>query len=336
MVTKKDLLGSELLREIVAIRIDTVWNMLALRKSGRLPPIDAEKATGDFDDKGGLFLPGGMVLQDWEGRPIESKRFRHRDGEHFRRSIRDAMRHDGAHLIYPDGLATCVKLGNTAFATMATRILESRLETLRRRRVLGERRPHKIGSSEICKSYCPTYLSAPYGSRTALSSDISTCLTEPRMYFRQCHDYYSVRGAEVDQLWKGIQSAVQPVDGDGGTVLSPPFIVTCHNTRYRESSLTGLTRLSGFGRFGEFATITFELVAAELMNEIEGSRVQLTEDEVVAAHDDVQVAAVLRQYPRTNPGARQIKGVNATLLSPGRDFGLNLGRITAEAKKRYL
>lgn len=155
------------------------------------------------------------------------------------------------------------------------------------------------------------------------------------MYFRQCHDYYSVRGEEVDQLWEGLQSAVQPVIGDGGTVLSPPFLVTCHNTRYRESSLTGLTRLSGFGRFGEFATLTFELVSAELLNELEGGRVQLTDDEVVAADDGVQVAGVLRLYPRTNPGARLMKGVTMALVSPGRDLGLDLGKITAEARKRY-
>ena len=47
-------------------------------------------------------------------------------------------------------------------------------------------------------------------------------------------------------------------------------------------------------------------------------------------------AAVLRQYPRTNPGARLLKGVIATLVSPERDLGLDLQRITAEARERYL
>ena len=99
MVKKKELLGNELMKEIVAIRIDTMWNMLALRKGGGLPPIDAEKATGDLDDKGALFLPGGLVLQDWEGMPIEVEPFRDRKARTFRRTVREAMRGDGAHLI---------------------------------------------------------------------------------------------------------------------------------------------------------------------------------------------------------------------------------------------
>ena len=37
MATKRELLGNALMREIVRIRIDTLWNMLALRKAGRLP-----------------------------------------------------------------------------------------------------------------------------------------------------------------------------------------------------------------------------------------------------------------------------------------------------------
>jgi hypothetical protein len=335
MASKREILDSELVREIIAIRIDTVWSMLALRRSGRLPAIDAEKSTGDLDDKGGLFLPGGIVLQDWEGRPIVPEPFRHRDGKHFRRALREAMHHDGAHLIFADGMATCVKLGNTAFAKVATGIVENRREALRRRRRIGEKRPEKIGSSEICKSYCPTYIPPPYGLRTSLSSVISACLTEPRMYFRQCQDYFHLRGRENDQLWDGIRSALQPVIGEGNTVLSPPFVVTCHNTRYREASLTGLTRLSGFGRFGEFATLTLEVVSAELLHEVEGGRVQLSDDEIVAEWDGVQVAVVLRQYPRTNPGARLLKGVTATLVSPARDLGLDLEQITAEAKARY-
>lgn len=334
MVTKRELLGSELVREIVTIRIDTLWNMLALQKSGRLPPVDAEKATGDFDDKGGLFLPGGFVLQDWEGNPVTPDRFKDRSGQSFRRAVRRAMSFDGAQLIYEEGLAKSVKLGNTAFARMAASILESRREALRRRGI-GERRPDKIGSAEICKSYCPPYIHPPYGSRTSLSSDISACLTEPRMYFRQCQDYFSLRGNEGDQLWEGIKSACQPVLGEDGMPLAPPFVVTCHNTRYREASLTGLTRISGFGRFGEFATLTLEQISTELLHEVESGRIQFSGDELVADWEGTQVVAILRIYPRTNPGARLLKGVTTMLVSPERDLGLDLERISSEARKRY-
>ncbi len=73
MATKKELLGNELMKEIVRIRLDSLWNMIALKLSGRLPPVDAEKATGDFDDKGALFVPGGFVLFDWEDNAIRRR-----------------------------------------------------------------------------------------------------------------------------------------------------------------------------------------------------------------------------------------------------------------------
>jgi len=37
MATKKDLIGNELLNEIISIGVDTLWKMLALKKEGRLP-----------------------------------------------------------------------------------------------------------------------------------------------------------------------------------------------------------------------------------------------------------------------------------------------------------
>lgn len=334
MATRKELLGNELMREIVTIRIDAMWNMLALRKSGRLPPVDAEKATGDLDDKGGLFLPGGLVIQDWEGNPVAPQRFKDRTSPSLHQAVRHAMRFDGAHLIYAEGIAPAVKLGNTAFARMAASILENRREALRRRGI-GDRRPDRIHSADICKSYCPPSIQPPYGSRTSLSSDISACLTEPRMYFRQCQDYYSLRGNEGDRLWEGIKAARQPLIGDDGAVLAPPFIVTCHSTRYREANLTGLTRISGFGKFGEFATLTLEQVSAEVLHEVESGRVQFTADELVADWEGTQVVVIMRVYPQTNPGARLLKGVSTMLVSPERDLGLDVGRIGVEARKRY-
>ena len=41
MVTKKDLLSSELLKEVAPIRLDSLWHMIALKRAGRFPAIDA-------------------------------------------------------------------------------------------------------------------------------------------------------------------------------------------------------------------------------------------------------------------------------------------------------
>lgn len=334
MATRKELLGNELMKEIVSIRIDTLWNMIALKQSGRLPPIDAEKATGDFDDKGAIFIPGGFVFQDWEEKPIRKRTFG-QTAESFRKAIRNCMQFDGAHLLFHDGIAARVKLGNTAFAKIATNILENKRDALRRRHALGEKRPEKIGSEEITRSYCPAYIPAPFGSRTSLSSDISVCLTDPRMYFRQCEAYYSLRGAEADRVWAGVRTSRQPIVARDDTILAQPHIVTCHNTRYREEVFTGLTRISGFGKFGELATFTLEQATNELLHEIDPGRTHFNPDEIIADYYGNQIVAVLRTYPRTNPGARLRKGVTTGLISPEKDLGVDLERVTTEAKKRY-
>lgn len=334
MATKKELLGNELMKELVQIRIDTLWNMIALKLNGRLPPIDAEKATGDFDDKGALFVPGGFVFHDWEENPIRKRPYPG-TAEGFRKTIRNAMHADGAHLLYRDGMAARVKLGNTAFAKIASHILESKQEALRRRTALGERRPARISSADITRSFCPTWIPSPYGARTSISSDISVCLTEPRMFFRQSVIYFNLRGAEADRFWDGVKASTHPIVNREGVVLAQPFMVTCHNTRYREEIFTGITRISGFGKFGEFATFTLEQTTSELLHDLEPSRTQFTQDEIIADYYDNQVAAVLRIYPRTNPGARLKKGITTVLVSPEKDLDLDLATITVEAKKRY-
>jgi hypothetical protein len=334
VATKKELLGNELMKEILRIRLDTLWNMLALKIAGRFPPIDAEKATGDFDDKGALFIPGGLIFLDWEENPIRKRHYPTTvDG--FRRMVRNAMQYDGAHLLYPDGVATRIKLGNTAFAKISAGLLETKREALRRRTGLGDRPPAKIGSVAITRSYCPTWIPAPYGARTSLSSDLSVCATEPRMFFRQCETYFSLRGAEADHFWSGIKSSAQPITGKGGEILAQPHVVTCHNTRYREEIYTGITRISGFGRFGEFAMVTVEEATTELLNELGGERTTFSPDELVADYYGHQIVAVLRIYPRTNPGARLKKGVVTSLISPEKDLEIDVEPIAVEARKRY-
>ncbi len=333
-VTKKELLGSELMREILRIRIDTLWSMLGLLRDGRHPPVDAEKSTGDLDDKGGLFVPGGLVLHDWEGNPVRPVALADGKAATFRSAVRVALRHDGAHLLSAAGVARA-KLGNSAFARMSSSILHNRREALRRRRRLGEHPPARIGSRAISKSHCPPWVPAPFGSRTSLSSDLAVCLCEPRMYFLQCLEYYELRAAEAEALWQGIKESRQPVLGDDGVVLAPPLVVTCHNTRYREANLIGLTRLCGFGRFGEFATISAEPLGTDLLHELEVGRERIAADEIVATYDGIEVALVLRVYPRTNPGARLLKGVTTSLISAERDLGLDVEAITEEARERY-
>lgn len=56
MVSKKSILNNELLKEVIFIRVNTLWKMLALDEQGKLPEVEEEGATGKYDNKGGQSL----------------------------------------------------------------------------------------------------------------------------------------------------------------------------------------------------------------------------------------------------------------------------------------
>lgn len=66
----KKLIQTELMKEIISIRLDTLWKMLAMKKEGVLPEPYEEGATGKLDNKGGIFIPGGVIHQDVDEVPI--------------------------------------------------------------------------------------------------------------------------------------------------------------------------------------------------------------------------------------------------------------------------
>ncbi len=73
MITQKKLLRNELMKEIISIRVDTLWKMLGQKKSGHFPNTIEEGATGKFDNKGAIFIPGGLIYQDVDEVPITYK-----------------------------------------------------------------------------------------------------------------------------------------------------------------------------------------------------------------------------------------------------------------------
>lgn len=94
MVLRRKLLSNELLKELICIRIDTLWKMLFLRTKGFLPGKNDEGATGIFDNKGAMFIPGGLIFTDSDKNAIEKEKYGNITGEKFRKKIRgsDAAR----------------------------------------------------------------------------------------------------------------------------------------------------------------------------------------------------------------------------------------------------
>ena len=334
MATKKSIIDNELIREIIAIRLDTLWKMLSQADRGFLPSVSDEGATGKFDNKGAIFLPGGLVYQDVDEQFIRYDQYGDITCEGFREKVREAMRYDNATLLYPDGIAEGINLDGGFFSKAARRIYTYKRAAYRRAMKLGNNVPIEITSDDIIKSHCPVYMKPPYGARTRISSCIAVGLINPPLFYAYYKTELNFSHKQSRRFIQDFDQAREPSLSSDGKTLYPPYIVVCHTTRYKEYNFTGLTRVLGIGKFGEFATISFETVNPQLLNELKRRKVRFKEEDVFAEFGDLSIACVLRIYLRTNPGRRSVKYA-LHLLSPKDDLNLNIKKIGVEARKRY-
>lgn len=334
MLPKKAILGNALVREIVSARIDTLWKMLIHEPFGGFPAVDEEGATGRYDNKGAIFIPGGVVFQDVDEKAIEYDAFGGISEAAFRAKIRDAMRFDNATLLYPDGMASGVNLDSGFFSRAARRIYLLKKAAFRRKTRIGDALSREISSDDIVRSHCPTYMKPPYGARTRISTCVSIALVDSPMYFAHCkselhldHDRTKAMAMELDRAHDTPKST-------GGDVLYPPFVVVCHDTRYKENSYTGLTRILGLGKSGEFATISMEGVVKRLTDELYRKKRQVEDDDIVASHNDRRIVCVLRIYAPTTLGKRSLN-YQLHIVSPEGDLNIDPERIAQAAWTHY-
>lgn len=343
MATKKDIIGNEMMKEIIAIRTDTLWRMLGLKKEGRMPMVNDEGATGKFDNKGALFVPGGLVQEDVDEMPIAYTSIHPFTIDEYRLKIREAMQYDNATLIHQNGIAAGVNLNNGFFSKAARQILTNKRAALRRRKFFSGKLPIEIYSNDITRSYIPTYIKEPYGARTRLSSCLTVALTDPPMYFAYCKTEFRLKEDQREELCSSMDLMQKPLMDQDKTIFAPPYIVVCHCTRYKEKVLTGITRILGFGKFGEFANFTLEETSNELLKEISGpatdsnpssEKKEFTQDEIFAEYNDIKVVGVLRMYSPTSIGKRAQR-ITSHLVLPVKDLGLDLEAIEQQARQRY-
>jgi hypothetical protein len=334
MTTKKDLLGNELMKEIITIRFDALWKMLRLKQEGRMPKIDEEGATGKFDNKGAIFVPGGMVYADVDEMPIAHDSSGNMDSQTFRAKVRAAMQYDNATLLYADGMAVGVNLDTGFFSKAARQIFAYKKAAMKRKKKIGDKLPFELSSIDITRSHCPGYVNEPYGSRTRISSCLSVGLLEPHMFFAYCQTELRLRKEEKETFSRRLDMVQEPVLGKDQILLFPPHIIVCHNTRYREDILTGITRILGFGKFGEFATVTFEDASKGLLQETKLKKDGFAPADFFAEYGDAKVVGVLRIYAPTTPGKRSHR-TTTRIISPSKDLGLDLAEMEKEAKARY-
>jgi hypothetical protein len=334
MPSKKAILGSVLLKELIEIRTDTLWRMLSCLQQGQLPEKNEEGATGKLDNKGAIFIPGGLIYQDVDEKQISYDPLGELDEAVIREKIRASMQFDNATLMFPDGLANSVNLDSGFFTRASRRIYTFKTAAFKRKRKIGRKMPIDIDSNDIVRSHCPTYMDTPFGARTRISTCVSIGLTDPHMYFAYCKSEFNLSRKRLHSFAAKLDTAQEHTKSADGTVLYPPYVVVCHDTRYKENSLTGLTRILGIGKFGEFATLTFEFLNNQLIGEMKRKKVGFGTDHIFAEQGSIKVLGVLRTYRPTSPGKRSLK-YRLDLVSPEKDVDIDLDQIADRAKERY-
>jgi hypothetical protein len=154
------------------------------------------------------------------------------------------------------------------------------------------------------------------------------------MYFAYCKTEFNLSRRRLQTFAAGLDTAQERSESTDGTVLYPPYGVVCHDTRYSQNSLTGLIRILGIGKFGEFSTFTFEMLNNQLSAEMKRKRIDYSREHVFAEHAGINVLGMLRTYGPTNPGKRSLK-YRLDLVSAEKDVDIDLDHIADRARKRY-
>lgn len=334
MITKKQIADNELFKEIVAIRLDTLWRMLEQNRLGFLPEIHEEGATGKYDNKGAIFIPGGLIYQDVDEQFIKYEAYGSITAAEFREKIRRAMCHDNATLLYPDGIAGAINLDGGFFSKAARRIFSYKKAAYRRTKRIGSGSQIEISSDDILRSHCPTYMKPPFGARTRISTCVSVGLIEPPMFFTYNKTEFNFSQKQTQRFVHDLDQAREaPVSSDN-KVLYPPFVVVCHATRYKENIVTGLTRILGIGKFGEFATFSFELLNRRLAAELKRKNQTFREEDMFAEQNGTPILGIIRIYNATNLGRRSLD-YNVHVLAPAEDVDIDVNHARVVAQAHY-
>ena len=254
--------------------------------------------------------------------------------ESFRKKVREAMQYDNATLLFPDGIAAGINLDSGFFSKAARHIYTFREAAFRRKKRIKDHIYFTIISDDIIRSHCPAYIPQPYGARTRISSCAVVGLIDPPLFFLYCKTHFNLSIDQAERFAEQLDKAQKPALTNDGTVLYQPYLIICHGTRYKENSLTGLTRLLGIGNFGEFATFSFEQINQTLIRELKRKHKTYTSEDVFAEYKNICILGILRIYSPTKIGKRPQK-YSLHIVSPEKDIGLNIDQLRQDAQKRY-
>jgi hypothetical protein len=154
------------------------------------------------------------------------------------------------------------------------------------------------------------------------------------MYFAYAKTDFCQSNEQLADFANQLDTAQEGAWLPDGKTLYPPYVIVCHDTRYKKNSLTGLIRVLGIGKFGEFSTFTFEVINKQLTSELKRKKIEFDSEHIFAEYGEIRALGVLRTYSQTNPGRRSLK-YRLDVLSPEKDLGLDVQAIAERAKARY-
>jgi hypothetical protein len=311
-------------KEIFKIRVDTLWKMLYLQRRGLLPAPYQEGATGRFDNKGAIFIPGGFILEDSDKRIIRDSKKTEQSEKDFIRSIRQAMSHDNATLVFPNSVVHGINLPNGFFIEKSAKILAIK-DIVESPNI---KRPTKYFSDNITMSLTPNYMLTPFGTRTKVSSCLSVCIKNPMLYYQECVDNYGIRVVESEDVWKKFRHSLKPVKSKSGQTLFLPQVTVMHDTRYTEQNLVGITRFLAVRQKYDYAILTFEQYSKDLVEELLLSNDHVSKDKIIASYNGVDVVPILRFYNNQ-------KAISCFALSAAKDLNIDVSEVSREAKEVY-
>ncbi len=343
---KKRILNSELVKEVMSIRVESFWKMLSeSKKLGYMPLPDEEGATSRHDNEGAIFIPGGYVVKNAMPEKPKKHPYPSKDPEVFRETVREAMG-DNATLLYHDGYATGQNLDNNMYYDIAVKIMSlNRALNTDNDAINPQRPPRRITPAKIAMSYTPAWaVRNDFGARTLIATNIAAATTKSKAFYEMLRLSYTDNGdfEEEEELTNNYTRARRSImSDDGETVLAKPHILVCHTQRHRKETMTGITNITGYSkRFGEFSTLTIDRVTDSLMQRVK-DRKKPRDHEILAEYDGKQYSIVLTSYPESRVGALRTMNksnkslIETRLVSPVRDLGMNLEELTEFYKDKY-
>ncbi len=335
MASKKELVGSTLVATVLEARIDSLWKAIKDKQKGSLLEKNMEGATGFYDNKGGLFIPGGFVYEDSEGdTPSIDDYFSLKTPDEFRGFVFSAMKKDNATLIFNDGISKGVNLDNGFYIKGAKAIINYKKGSNKRKKRLDLEENHRISSRAITRSYSPPYMQE-YGSRTILSACLGYFLQNPWGAYERFIDHFKLGRMEQETLFENLSTAQSPLKSRDDKILAYPNIVVCHDSRIREKNMVGMTKIIPPGKPGSFATITIEPAYKDLLAELGHKKPAFFSSDYVARYKNENYVIVMRSYTSPRSFGKRPPHKSTTLVNPEKELGLNTSRINEESRQRY-